>query len=504
MNNNGSYPGGMPPYQQPYVPYQQSHQQQGYQHPQPHPGPPSPRSPQPGRIINADGRPQQQALPTRVHGPYMSGGLSTEPSPGHQYHPRGNYLAPPQPQIYRQNVSSSLASQAGHSSRNSGSSYLNPNVNTNPKPKPHAVSPVAAPLNAPKPPAPQRDPYSPNYGSQVGPKPKSPAKSHRSHDRPRSPSRSPSHRSISSSQLKSILKQPSPQPSPQRQPQPQPQPQAESKPERKHKSKSKHHHSSRHHSTHSSHRQPMPVDNPHNPLGPSLVTEQDILTRGHAELAPLTPAIRSVVAYEFALPATAPIEISFSLSPIDLDPPPPRGYPVSWNLGSAGPLHTLTHTRILAPVLTISLPAQYPHPTTPLTTFAAPAPDHGVIAACERAVASLRYGSAAPYPTSHLSLRNAYHAQSTLSSPPPPPPPGTLPFRVGGELFGSACVFRCGAADRNTVLGALDWVYLPCAGRPGFYERVEKDGREGKRAVRRWARGWGVEGELGEYFGRDG
>ncbi|KAI2470903.1 hypothetical protein F4781DRAFT_441333 [Annulohypoxylon bovei var. microspora] len=445
MNNNNWYPGGMPPYQQPHQrPYQQAYQQ-GYQQSQPQPRlpPPSRISPQPGlNVERAEERQWQPEPPTPpMQGPYMSGALPTGPSPGYQYQTGGNHLAPqpqPQPHAFHDPLLSHM-SQAPYSGPNFSLSYLNTNTSPNPRPRPRPVSPAAhhtAPTLPPLHHFPQRSPRQHNYGPQAGlqPEPQAARPLHRSrHSESRPTHRQPTPKSSP----KSILKQPSPQ----LQPQPQPQP--------------PHQHMS---ST--------------NPLSPQLSTEQDILMRGQTELAPLTCAIIEVAAHEFALPHTAPVGVSFSLSPIDLDPSPPS----SWRLGP-GPLSLRTGARLLAPVLTITLPPRYPPPLTPSAELAnpfrpRPRPDTGIIAAAERVVSSLRYGTS-------LGL----------------PPAGGLPLRVGGELFGCAYVVLDGA-DRSTILASLTWVYLPSAGRQGrepLYLRVDKDGREGRRQLRRWARTWGFE-----------
>ncbi|KAI1462733.1 hypothetical protein F4805DRAFT_409108 [Annulohypoxylon moriforme] len=544
MGSNGRYPGGMPPYQ-PYPPYQQSYQQQGYQQPLRQPEPPSPRTPQLGEIITADGRPHHQASPTRMHGPYMSGGLSTEPSPEYYFRPYVTYLVPPQPQVYlNHDTPSSLATEASDSSRHFGSSFSDLNLNDSPRPKPRAVSPTsAAPFHAPDPHSihqyPKHDPYPKRYDLQADSQPEPKAASHHHRSGSYERTRPTLHRSNSGFQPKSILKKPAPQ--------------IEVEPESKPKPKTKHHHHHhrhhrRHHSNHhSSHHKPMPTINPNNPLAPALLTEQELLLRGQAELDPLTRAILEVVTYEFALPASNAVDVSFSLAPIDLDPPT-NGVPtthsrLSWGLGT-GILHTLTGSRIFAPLLTITLPPRYEpvqtsHYTQTDPTQPVPEPDHGIIAACERVVASLRYGTTSSHPapapapipdpsphhhhphhhqTHHQTPHQTPHAtpnqgpyqsihEGSQHHPPPSPNHPTLPFRVGGDLFGSSYVFRVGAADSTMVLGALAWVYLPCAGREGLgvppvYSRVEKDGREGRRQVRRWAEEWGVvdavEGVYGE------
>ncbi|KAI0881792.1 uncharacterized protein GGS22DRAFT_171885 [Annulohypoxylon maeteangense] len=491
MGNNGGYPGRMPPYQQPYPPYQQSYQQQGCRQPQPRAGPPSPIIPQPA-IINADGRLRQQALPTRMQVPYTSGGLPTEPSPEYYFHPEVTYIAPLQPQVYL-NSSSSLATQVSYANSHLGSSYSDVSIDINPRAKPRGVSPTSTvPVEAPDPPSihpfPKRDPYSPKHGSQAGHPPVPKAASHH-HHRSRSHTRThpTHHRSSSELPLKSILKQPSPQ----HKPDPEPKP------------KSKHHHRHHHHRHHhNTPQKPMPITNPHNPLAPALTTEHDILLRGLTELGPLTRPILEVITYEFALPAHNTANISFSLTAIDIVPPSPNlpathAANLQWDLGP-GILHGLTHARVLAPLLTITLPPRYQPATAlraslPEPIVPGPQPDHGVIAACERVVAALRYGGTGPNPAPVPAVPDpsTQHQPERIS----------LPFRVGGELSGSNYTFRIGAADETTILGAETWVYLPSAERRDLgvpvYERVKKDGREGRRKVGRWAGEWGVRGELG-------
>ncbi|KAI0896601.1 hypothetical protein F4806DRAFT_465138 [Annulohypoxylon nitens] len=456
MGGNYQYPGGIPPYQQPYPPYQQSYQQQGYQQ---RPGPPSPRFPQQGENINADGRLRQPASPGRRQAPYI------EPFPAYQYNPGDTYLHP-----QTHSHSHHHRSQSRHRSTH-------------------------------EPSTPER----------------TPERRHRRSSSQSTNLRPLLHRTISQEHLRPILK-PSPTSSPQVSPLPSPRKsrsgsQTESKTdrEREHKHKSKHHHrshsgshhSSTHHSSthHRERRHSMSVPNPSSPLAPSFYTEQDILDRARAELAPLTHTIRDIVTYEFALPssAVADVHVSFSLSPIDLDPPS-HDLPTTWSL-RPGILRSLTNTRVLAPLITISLPAA-PTPRSPrLPTHSQP--DHGVIAASERVIAALRYGSSTPYPTSYLPLQNPYPANPFSPQPQPQPAPALdLPFRAGGELGGSNYVFRYGAADRNTVLCEATWVYLPVAEHEGLFERFERVPRDGGRALRRWARGWGIEEEVGGMFGR--
>lgn len=52
------------------------------------------------------------------------------------------------------------------------------------------------------------------------------------------------------------------------------------------------------------------------------------------------------------------------------------------------------------------------------------------------------------------------------------------------------------------MLCEATWVYLPVAEREGLFERFERVPRDGGRALRRWARGWGIEEEVGGMFGR--
>ncbi|KAI1442666.1 hypothetical protein F5Y02DRAFT_429551 [Annulohypoxylon stygium] len=548
MGGNYQYPGGMPPYQQPYSPYQQSYQQQGYQQ---RPGPPSPRFPQQGENINADGRLRQPASPGRRQTPYI------EPFPAYQYNPGGTYLYPPEPQVsYYDTPYEDLYYEDSDSDDETlfydydpPPPYKSPlhspywpydDPEAGPQPEPHPEFQEGPhkqrSRSKSRPKKPRRKHHQPEY--HTDPEPKSQTHSHSHRHRSQSRHRSthePStperrhrrsssqstnlrpllHRTISQEQLRPILK-PSPTSSPQVSPLPSPRKsrsgsQTESKTdrEREHKHKTKHHHrshSSSHHSSthhHRSRRYSMSVPNPSSPLAPSFYTEQDILDRARAELAPLTRTIRDIVTYEFALPssATADVHVSFSLSPIDLDPPSPD-LPTTWSL-RPGILRSLTHTRVLAPLITISLPAA-PTPRSPrLPTHSEP--DHGVIAASERVIAALRYGSTTPYPTSYLPLQNPYPANPFSPQPqtqgPPSPAPG-LPFRAGGELGGSNYVFRYGAADRNTVLCEATWVYLPVAEREGLFERFERVPRDGGRALRRWARGWGIEEEVGGMFGR--
>ncbi|KAI1090005.1 hypothetical protein F5B19DRAFT_465118 [Rostrohypoxylon terebratum] len=565
MGDNYTYPGGMPPYQQPYPPYQQSYQQQGY----PEPSSPrfpqqgvninaDERLQQPVSPGRVPGPYMSGALPTEPFLAYQynpGGTYLYPPQPevsyyntpysyyGECYEDSDSEVPPFQAQDPPPPYKSPLHSPA----RPDDGRYAGPHPETQPEPQETSYRHRSRSKSRARR---SRGHRQSEHYTDSQPKPQTRSHRERSRSRsrrrsthessalPRTPERrsehresshrhhrtgSPPpnlrptlHRKISQEQLKPILKSPSINPSPRGSPQPSPrksrsgsQSQGEHKTEHQHEDKHEHKHSSskknhhhHHHHRHSERRQSMSVPNPSNPLAPSLSTEQDILTRGRDELAPLLASIQDVVTYEFALPSHSEIRISFSLSTIDLDPPS-HDMPTTWSLHS-GILRSLIRTPILAPVITIIVPAVSPPPPPPYPTQLR-GPDHGVIAACERVVAALRYGSATPYPSTYLPITNPYPANPLAPGFPPHPPPHPtplLPFRPGGELFGSNYVFRYGPADRNTILAEATWVYMPVVGREGVYERFEREPRDGGRALRRWARGWGIEGEVGEMFGR--